>query len=56
MTCERPKLTSADSDTPARMTGETAANLFARIRAMHGPLDIQAPPRGNAEPIEPWEL
>ena len=34
---------------------ETAADLFARIRAKHGQLDIQSS-RGETEPVEPLEL
>ena len=44
------------SELVLRPKAETAADLFARIRTMHGPLDIQAPPRGKAEPVEPLEL
>ncbi len=39
-----------------RPKAETAGEMFARIRAKHGPLDIQAPPRGKAEPVAPLEL
>lgn len=35
---------------------ETAADLFARIRAKHGALDIQRPPQGQLEPVGPLEL
>lgn len=39
-----------------RPKAETAAELFARVRARHGLLDIQVPPRGKAEPVEPLEF
>lgn len=39
-----------------RPKAENAAEFFARIREKHGPLDIQVPPRGAAEPVEPLEL
>lgn len=35
---------------------ETAGELFARIRAKYGPVDIKPVPRGKAEPVEPLEL
>lgn len=35
---------------------QTAADLFARIRAKHGSLDIQRQPQGELEPVEPLEL
>lgn len=34
---------------------ETAADLFARIRAKHGPVDIVRPAQGRVEPVEPLE-
>ena len=33
-----------------------AAELFARIRAKHGPLDLQCPAQGENEPVAPLEL
>ncbi|MBW4049658.1 MAG: AbrB/MazE/SpoVT family DNA-binding domain-containing protein [Proteobacteria bacterium] len=45
-----------DGELVLRPKTETAADLFARIRAKHGPLDIQPTPRGKAEPVEPLEL
>lgn len=39
-----------------RPKAETAADLFERIRAKHGATDLQVPPRGKAEPVEPLEL
>lgn len=44
------------SELVLRPKPETAADLFARIRAKHGPVDIQVPPRGKAEPVEPLDL
>jgi virulence-associated protein VagC len=44
------------SELVLRPKAETGADLFARIRAKHGVLDIQAPPRGRAESVEPLEL
>lgn len=36
---------------------ETAADMFARIRAKHGPLDIKPPSRaGKARPVPPLDL
>lgn len=32
---------------------KNAAELFARIRAKHGPLNIQRPPQGEADPVAP---
>ena len=45
-----------DGELVLRPKAANAADLFARIRAKHGPLDIQLPPRGKAEPVEPLEL
>ncbi len=39
-----------------RPKAETAADLFARIRDKHGPLDIRRPAQGEAEPVEPLEF
>jgi antitoxin VapB len=39
-----------------RPKAETAADLFARVRSKHGPIDMQVPPRGKAEPVDPLEL
>jgi virulence-associated protein VagC len=33
-----------------------AAELFARIRAKHGLLDIQRSPQGDADPVAPLDL
>lgn len=35
---------------------KNAAELFSRIRAKHGPLDIQRPSQGDADPVAPLEL
>ncbi|HEY8011655.1 MAG TPA: hypothetical protein VIE67_11750 [Rudaea sp.] len=39
-----------------RPKAKTAADVFAAIRAKHGPLDIKRPPQGKVEPVEPLEL
>ncbi|MBS0557002.1 MAG: AbrB/MazE/SpoVT family DNA-binding domain-containing protein [Proteobacteria bacterium] len=39
-----------------RPKAETGAELFARIRAKYGPIDIAPVSRAKAEPIEPLEL
>lgn len=36
-----------------RLAVKDAAELFARIHAKHGPLDIQRPPQGEADPVAP---
>ncbi|MHB1272162.1 MAG: antitoxin [Rhodanobacter sp.] len=44
------------SELVLRPKTETAADLFSRIRTKHGSLDIQRPPQGEIEPVEPLEL
>ncbi|HVX57467.1 MAG TPA: hypothetical protein VHA37_07080 [Candidatus Saccharimonadales bacterium] len=39
-----------------RPKAETAADMFARIRAKHGPIDIKRPLQGELEPVEPLDL
>ena len=39
-----------------RPKAETAADMFARIRAKYGPLDIRRPPQGALEPVEPLDF
>ena len=44
------------SELVLRPKAETAADLFARIRAKHGPVDIVRPPQGELERVDPLEL
>ena len=44
------------SELVLRPKPETAADLFARIRAKHGPVDIARPTQGELEPVDPLEL
>lgn len=39
-----------------RPKSETAADVFARIRAKHGSLDIRGPAQGELEPVDPLEI
>jgi hypothetical protein len=58
MTHEHNDPIPTDSDMPVKVKEETAADLFARARAIAGDSfkGWKRPPRGNAEPVEPLEI
>lgn len=49
------EITERDGALILRPKPRTAADLFAAIRAKWGPVDIQRPPQGTLEPIEPLD-
>lgn len=45
-----------DDELVLRPKAKTAADVFAAIRAKHGPIDITSPARGKAEPVAPLDV
>ena len=56
MTATEVEITAYDGGLILRPKHRTAADMFAAIRAKYGPLDIERPPQGELEPVEPLEL
>lgn len=38
-----------------RAKDQTAADVFARVRAQWGPFEFERPPQGELEPVPAWD-